>query len=98
MAAEMGPFGQTVSVKPRGRPDRRNALINTDAGVYQPSRCRSNRRGYQKLKGIPQIMKTLDTIMNVISFLLLAIVLYALAPILLKLLAVANGVHHLLGV
>jgi hypothetical protein len=43
-------------------------------------------------------MKTLDTIMNVISFLLLAIVLYALAPILLKLLAVANGVHHLLGV
>ncbi len=43
-------------------------------------------------------MRTLDTIMNVLSFLLLAIVLYALAPLLIKLIAVANGVHHLLGV
>jgi len=43
-------------------------------------------------------MRTLDTIMNVLTFLLLAIVLYALAPLLIKLIAVANGVNHLLGV
>jgi len=42
-------------------------------------------------------MKTLDTIMTLLSWIVLAIVLYALAPLLIKLIAVANGVHHLFG-
>jgi hypothetical protein len=43
-------------------------------------------------------MRTLDTILSLLSWLVLAIVLYALAPLLIKLIAVANGLHHLLGV
>jgi len=42
-------------------------------------------------------MKTLDTILNLISFLILALVLWAIMPLLLKLLALCNGVNHLLG-
>jgi hypothetical protein len=43
-------------------------------------------------------MKTLDSIMTLLSWIVLAIVLYELAPLLIKLIAVAQGVHHLLGV
>jgi hypothetical protein len=43
-------------------------------------------------------MRTLDTILSLLSWLILAIILYALAPILVKLLALANGLHHLFGV
>ena len=43
-------------------------------------------------------MRPLDTIMTLLSWIVLAIVLYALAPLLIKLIAVAQGVHHLLGV
>ena len=42
-------------------------------------------------------MKTLDTIMTLLSWIVLAIVLYALAPLLAKLIAVGQGLHHLLG-
>jgi len=35
--------------------------------------------------------------MNLLSWLVLAIVLYALAPVLCKLLVLANGLHHLFG-
>ena len=42
-------------------------------------------------------MKTLDTILNLISFLILALVLWAIMPLLLKLVALANGVNHLFG-
>ena len=43
-------------------------------------------------------MRTLDTIMTLFSWIVLVIVQYALAPLLIKLIAVANGVHHLFGV
>jgi len=36
--------------------------------------------------------------MTLLSWIVLAVVLYALAPLLIKLIAVAQGVHHLLGV
>jgi hypothetical protein len=66
-------------------------LTKNSPEPFQPARASTKERN-------PLIMRTLDTIMNVLSFLLLAIVLYALAPLLIKLIAVANGVHHLLGV
>ena len=43
-------------------------------------------------------MRTLELILSLLSWLLLAIVLYALAPLLVKLIALANGLHHLFGV
>jgi len=42
-------------------------------------------------------MKTLDTILNLISFLILALVLWAIMPLLLKLAALATSINHLFG-
>ena len=42
-------------------------------------------------------MRTLDTIMTLLSWIVLAIVLYALAPLIGKLIALGNVLHHLLG-
>jgi hypothetical protein len=42
-------------------------------------------------------MKTVDTILALLSWIVLALVLWAIMPLLLKLLALANGVNHLLG-
>jgi hypothetical protein len=61
------------------------------------ARRRSNRRGHHQHKGNHKNMKTLDTIMTLLSWIVLAIVLYALAPVLIKLIAVAQGVHHVFG-
>ena len=42
-------------------------------------------------------MRTLDTIMSLLSWIVLAIVLYALAPVIAKLILLANGIHRLAG-
>jgi|GEM_PF-5515992 len=42
-------------------------------------------------------MRTLETIMSLLSWIVLAIVLYALAPLLAKLILLANGLHRLVG-
>lgn len=42
-------------------------------------------------------MKTLDTILNLISFLILALVLWAIMPLLLKLIALLTATRHLFG-
>ena len=39
-------------------------------------------------------MKTLDTVLAVIAWIILAIVLFALSPVLIKLIEVANHVNH----
>jgi hypothetical protein len=57
---------------------------------FQPARASTTERK-------PLNMRTLDTIMTLLSWIVLAIVLYALAPVLIKLIAVAQGVHHLFG-
>ncbi len=40
-------------------------------------------------------MKALETIMAALSWVVLAIVLWALAPLLIKLIDMANGINHL---
>ena len=42
-------------------------------------------------------MKTLDAVLAVISWITLAIVLYALSPLLIKLIDMANHVNHFFG-
>lgn len=42
-------------------------------------------------------MKTVDTILAMLSWIVLALVLWAVMPLLLKLLTLANGVNHLFG-
>ena len=42
-------------------------------------------------------MKTLDTILSLLSFILLALVLWAIMPLLLKLVILSNGINHLFG-
>ena len=39
-------------------------------------------------------MKSLDTILATISWIVLAIVLWALAPLLMKLISIADGLNH----
>jgi len=39
-------------------------------------------------------MKSLDTILATISWIVLAIILWALAPLLLKLISIADGLNH----
>jgi hypothetical protein len=40
-------------------------------------------------------MKTLETVMAVVSWIVLAIVLYALSPLLIKLIQMADNLNHL---
>ena len=42
-------------------------------------------------------MKALETVVSIIAFIMLAIVLFALSPLLIKLIEVANHLNHFLG-
>lgn len=42
-------------------------------------------------------MKALETVISVLAFVLLAVVLFALSPLLIKLIEVANHLNHFLG-
>jgi hypothetical protein len=42
-------------------------------------------------------MKTLETVLAVVSWIVLAIVLYALSPLLIKLMQMADHLNHLFG-
>ncbi len=48
-------------------------------------------------KEIHSIMKALETVISIISFILLAIVLFALSPLLIKLIEMANHLNHFFG-
>jgi hypothetical protein len=57
-------------------------------------RC-SNRRGHTK-EG-RSFIKILDTIMALLAWIVFALVLWAIMPLLLKLVALSNGINHLFG-
>ena len=42
-------------------------------------------------------MKAFETVLSILAFLLLAIVLFALSPLLIKLIEAANHLNHILG-
>lgn len=42
-------------------------------------------------------MKTLDTVLAVLAWIVLGVVLYALSPLLIKLIEVADHLNHLFG-
>ncbi len=42
-------------------------------------------------------MKALETVISILSFILLAIVLFALSPLLIKLIEMANHLNHFFG-
>ena len=42
-------------------------------------------------------MKAIETVISIISFIILAIVLFALSPLLIKLIETANKLNHFLG-
>ncbi len=43
------------------------------------------------------LMKAIETVISIIAFILLAIVLFALSPLLIKMIEVANHVNHFFG-
>ena len=50
---------------------------------------------YQSKSILP--MKALETVISIIAFLMLAIVLFALSPLLIKLIEMANHLNHFFG-
>ncbi len=42
-------------------------------------------------------MRTIDNLLSLLSLILVGIVLWAVMPLLVKMLALANGLHRLLG-
>ena len=42
-------------------------------------------------------MKALETVISIVAFILLAIVLFALSPLLIKLIEVTNHMNHFFG-
>ena len=64
--------------------------ITQTAALFDPARLTFT-------KETTLYMKALETVISIIAFIMLAIVLFALSPLLIKLIEVANHLNHFLG-